>query len=164
LAKAVALYPGSFDPVTRGHLDIIRRISKTMEHVTVAVLDNPRKQAVFSIDERVEMLRRVTQAYKNVTVDYYNGLLVDYAREKNISIIIKGLRAVSDFEFEFQMALVNRKLNPDIETMFMMTHSKYSYLSSSIVKEIASFGGDVRELVPPEAYDIIAAKFNLRFQ
>ena len=161
MAKALALYPGSFDPVTKGHLDIIRRISKTMEQVTVAVLDNPRKQAVFSIEERVEMLRRVTQSYENVTVDYYHGLLIDYAKQKNIGIIIKGLRAISDFEFEFQMALVNRKLNSEIETMFMMTHSKYSYLSSSIVKEIARFGGDISDLVPPEVYDIIAAKFKL---
>ena len=132
-----------------------------MEQVTVAVLDNPRKQAVFSIEERVEMLRRVTQSYENVTVDYYHGLLIDYAKQKNIGIIIKGLRAISDFEFEFQMALVNRKLNSEIETMFMMTHSKYSYLSSSIVKEIARFGGDISDLVPPEVYDIIAAKFKL---
>ncbi len=154
-----AIYPGSFDPVTKGHLDIIKRISKIMGRLTVTVLENPRKQAVFSIEERLEMLQRVTAAYDNVQVEYYQGLLIDYAKQKNISIIVKGLRAISDFEFEFQMALVNRKLNPDIETLFMMTNSKYSYLSSSIVKEIASFGGDIKDLVPSEVYDTIIAKY-----
>jgi pantetheine-phosphate adenylyltransferase len=130
-----------------------------MQNLTVTVLENPRKQAVFPIEERLEMLQCVTAPYENVQVEYYQGLLIDYAKQKNISIIIKGLRAISDFEFEFQMALVNRKLNPDIETLFMMTNSKYSYLSSSIVKEIASFGGDIRDLVPPEVYDMIIARY-----
>lgn len=154
-----AVYPGSFDPVTKGHLDIIKRTSKIMGHLTVAVLENPRKEAVFSIEERLEMLESVTSVFDNVQVDYFQGLLIDYAKQKNISIIVKGLRAISDFEFEFQMALVNRKLNPDIETLFMMTNSKYSYLSSSIVKEIASFGGDINDLVPSEVYDTIISKY-----
>lgn len=155
-----AIYPGSFDPVTKGHLDIIERTSQIVESLTVAVLDNPRKKAVFSIEERVEMIRSCISRYHNVVVDYYQGLLIDYARAKKINIIIKGLRAISDFEFEFQMALANRKLNSKIETLFMMTNSKYSYLSSSIVKEIASFGGDIKGLVPPEVYTMVMKKYH----
>lgn len=154
-----AIYPGSFDPVTKGHLDIIIRSSKIMDRLTVAVLDNPRKVATYDIEQRVEMLKMVTAPYPNVEVDYYKGLLIDYAKKKDISIIIKGLRAISDFEFEFQMALVNQKLSPTIETLFMMTNSKYSYLSSSIVKEIAALGGDIQSLVPTEVYDTIIAKY-----
>lgn len=155
-----AIYPGSFDPVTKGHLDIIIRSSKIMDHLTVAVLENPRKVATFDIEKRVEMLKLVTKPYPNVDVEYYKGLLIDYAQQKKIDIIVKGLRAISDFEFEFQMALVNQKLNPSIETLFMMTNSKYSYLSSSIVKEIAALNGDISSLVPNEVYDIIVDKFN----
>jgi len=154
-----AIYPGSFDPVTKGHLDIIIRSSKIMEQLTVAVLENPRKVATFDIERRVEMLKMVVAPFPNVQVDFYKGLLIDYARQKQIGILIKGLRAISDFEFEFQMALVNQKLDPTIETMFMMTNSKYSYLSSSIVKEIAALGGDISSLVPKEVYDIIVAKY-----
>ena len=154
-----AIYPGSFDPVTKGHLDIIIRSSKIMDRLTVAVLDNPRKVATYDIEQRVEMLKMVIAPYPNVEVDYYKGLLIDYAKKKDISIIIKGLRAISDFEFEFQMALVNQKLSPTIETLFMMTNSKYSYLSSSIVKEIAALGGDIQSLVPNEVYDTIIAKY-----
>lgn len=154
-----AIYPGSFDPVTKGHLDIIERTLEIVEHLTVAVLENPRKQALFSIEERVEMLNLVTARYNNVKVDYFIGLLIDYASQKKTRIIIKGLRAITDFEFEFQMALINRKLNPQIETLFMMTNSKYAYLSSSIVKEIASFGGDIKEFIPPEIFDIVFGKF-----
>ncbi len=157
---AKAIYPGSFDPVTKGHLDIIIRSSKIMEHLTVAVLENPRKIATFDIEKRVEMLKLVTEPFPNVDVDYYEGLLIDYAQQKEVDIIIKGLRAISDFEFEFQMALVNQKLRPEIETLFMMTNSKYSYLSSSIVKEIAALKGDISSLVPPEVYKIIIAKFS----
>ena len=153
------IYPGSFDPVTKGHLDIIKRTSRIMDNLTVTVLENPRKKADFSIEERTEMLRRVTAPFENVHVDNHQGLLIEYARQKEIKIIVKGLRAISDFEFEFQMALVNRKLNPEIETLFMMTNSKYSYLSSSIVKEVASFGGDIYDLVPPEVYDMVISKY-----
>jgi len=155
-----AIYPGSFDPVTKGHLDIIIRSSKIMDHLTVAVLENPRKVATYDIEQRVEMLKMVTAPYPNVEVEYYKGLLIDYAKKKDVSIIIKGLRAISDFEFEFQMALVNQKLSPAIETLFMMTNSKYSYLSSSIVKEIVALGGDIQSLVPTEVYDTIIAKFS----
>jgi len=154
-----AIYPGSFDPVTKGHLDIIDRTSKIMDHLTVAVLENPRKVATYDIEQRLEMLNRVTKPYANVDVEYYKGLLIDYTRQKKINIIVKGLRAISDFEFEFQMALVNQKLDPSIETMFMMTNSKYSFLSSSIVKEIAALDGDISHLVPPEVHDIIVSEF-----
>ena len=154
-----AIYPGSFDPVTKGHLDIIRRSSRIVSRLTVAVMDNPRKIATYNIEKRVEMLKLVTKSFDNVEVDYYNGLLIEYARQENINIIVKGLRAISDFEFEFQMALVNQKLNPAIETLFMMTNSKYSYLSSSIVKEIAALGGDISSLVPPEVHEMIADNF-----
>ena len=154
-----AIYPGSFDPVTKGHLDIIIRSSKIMKRLIVAVLDNPRKVATFDIEQRVEMLKMVTKPYPNVEVEFYKGLLIDYAEQKKIDILIKGLRAISDFEFEFQMALVNQKLNTTIETLFMMTNSKYSYLSSSIVKEIAALGGDISTLVPPEVLDMVIDEF-----
>ena len=154
-----AIYPGSFDPVTKGHLDIIIRSSKIMSHLTVTVLENPRKVATFDVEKRIKMLKLITEPYINVEVDYYKGLLIDYAQQQKVNIIIKGLRAISDFEFEFQMALVNQKLNPAIETLFMMTNSKYSYLSSSIVKEIAALGGDIKSLVPPEVHNMIVSEF-----
>ena len=156
-----AIYPGSFDPVTNGHLDIIDRASKVFDYLVVAVLENPRKDALFSMEERVHMLKSIIKPYNNVQVDFYQGLLVDYAQKNNIAIIIKGLRAISDFEFEFQMALTNRKLNCNVETMFMMTNNKYSFISSSIVKEVASYGGDIKELVPPQVYDMIMDKISI---
>lgn len=157
---ARAIYPGSFDPVTNGHLDIIDRASKVFDQVIVTVLENQRKSPLFTIKERVSMLGSITEPYKNVEVDYYHGLLIEYAHKREAGIIIKGLRAISDFEFEFQMALINRKLDSDIETMFMMTNNKCSYISSSIVKEIASYGGDIRDLVPPQVYPVIIKKIN----
>ena len=153
-----AIYPGSFDPVTNGHVDIIDRASKVFDHLIVAVLENPRKTPLFSIEERVKMLNNIIGDYPNVEVDYYKGLLIEYTRKRGAKIIIKGLRAISDFEFEFQMALVNRKLDCDIETLFMMTNNKYSYISSSIVKEVASYGGDIKDLVPAEVYPSIMEK------
>jgi pantetheine-phosphate adenylyltransferase len=153
-----AVYPGSFDPVTRGHLDIIERASKVFDHLIVAVLENPRKNALFSMAERVKMLKSITQSYDNVEVDSYQGLLVEYAEKNNLATIIKGLRAISDFEFEFQMALINKKLNRNVDTMFMMTDYKYSFISSSLVKEVASYGGDIKGLVPPQVYAMIINK------
>ncbi len=156
-----AVYPGSFDPVTNGHVDIIDRASKVFDQLIVAVLENPRKPPLFSIEERVKMLNRIIDRYPNVEVDYYRGLLIEYSRKRGAKIIIKGLRAISDFEFEFQMALVNRKLDCDVETLFMMTNNKYSYISSSIVKEVASYGGDIKDLVPREVYPDIMEKIVL---
>lgn len=146
----VAVYPGSFDPVTNGHLDIIKRSSKLFDKVVVAVLNNTTKNPIFNLEERVVMLREVTCSLGNVEVDSFEGLLIDYLEKNNIKLIVKGLRAISDFEAEFQMALMNRKLSSDIETIFMMTHSEYSYLSSSLVKEVFKFGGDITDFVPPE--------------
>ncbi len=154
-----AIYPGSFDPITNGHLDIIQRSSRIFEKVVVTVMENPRKQAMFTLQERLEMLQVTTAGLANVEVDCYRGLLIDYVKQKKATVIVKGLRAISDFEFEFQMALINRKLDKDVETMFMMTSSRHSYLSSSIVKEVASFGGDVESLVPGCVYKKIVQKY-----
>ena len=150
--KNIAVYPGSFDPVTNGHLDIIKRASKIFEKVYVAILTNSSKSPMFSVEERMEMIRQSVKAkgLTNVEVCSFNGLLVDFVADKNANVIIKGLRAVSDFEYEFQMALMNHKLLKDVETLFMMTSNKYSYLSSSIVKEVARYGGNLDGLVPEE--------------
>lgn len=144
----IAVYPGSFDPMTNGHLDIIKRAAKTFDKVYVAILTNSAKKPCFSLKQRIDWLTRATAELGNVEVDSFSGLLVNYANQIGASIIIKGLRAVSDFEYEFQMALTNRALSPNIETMFLMTNGKYSYLSSSIVKEIANLGGSLNGLVP----------------
>lgn len=154
----VAIYPGSFDPLTNGHRDIIDRASRIFTKVIVSVLENPRKEALFTIEERVEMLNLIASSYPNVEVDSFTGLLIDYAKKKNSNIVLKGLRGMGDFEFEFQMALVNHKLDPQLETMFMMTNNRFSYVSSSIVKEIGFFGGDISELVPPEVYSLVRKK------
>lgn len=146
--EKIAVYPGSFDPVTNGHLDIIQRAANIFDKVVVAVLENPLKNPLFTKEERVSMLKEVTYSFENVEIDSFTGLLIHYMNTKNAKVIIKGLRAVSDFEYEFQMALLNSKLDSQIETLFMMTNNKYSYLSSSAVKQIAMFGGCIRELVP----------------
>ena len=148
--KNIAVYPGSFDPVTNGHLDIIKRAARVFEKVYVAILTNSSKSPMFTVDERVAMIRRSVEelGIKNVEITAFSGLLVDFVAEKNANVIIKGLRAVSDFEYEFQMALMNHKLLRDVETLFMMTSNKYSYLSSSIVKEVARYGGNLTGLVP----------------
>jgi len=144
----VAVYPGSFDPVTFGHLDIIERSAQIFDRVVVAVAVNPGKKPLFSMEDRMAMIADACQVFPNVTVGCFNGLLSDFVRQQKAQIIVRGLRAVSDFESEFQMALMNKKLYPGSETFFLMTRPKYSYLSSSIVKEIAGLGGDVSDFVP----------------
>lgn len=146
----IAIYPGSFDPVTLGHLDIIRRASGLFDRLIVAVMHNQNKKPMFSVEERKEMLRRTTTDLPNVEIESFGGLLADYAHSKNACVLVKGLRAVSDFEYEFQMALANRKLNAELDTVFLMTSSEYMYLSSSVVKDIAVHGGSVAGFVPDE--------------
>jgi len=155
----IAVYPGSFDPVTNGHLDIIHRAAKHFDHVIVAVLNNSSKQPLFTVEERRQLLVEVTKDIPNVEVDTFRDLLVNYMKQKNASIIVRGLRAVSDFEYELQLASTNSKLNDQVETFFMMTNPQYSYLSSSIVKEIAKFHGSVADLVPEVVEKALRAKF-----
>jgi pantetheine-phosphate adenylyltransferase len=147
--EKVAVYPGSFDPITLGHLDIIERSAKIYDKLIVGVLDNPeKKNTLFSSSERVKLITKVVSHLKNVEVECFSGLTINYLHEMNANIIIRGLRALSDFEYEFQMASINSKLDPSIETLFMMTNSKYSYLSSSGVKQVAMYGGCIKDLVP----------------
>lgn len=153
-----AIYPGSFDPVTNGHLDLIERGAKLFDRLLVAVLRNLEKEPLFPVAERVEMLREVTQPWPNVEVDIFDGLLVDYARRRGGQVLLRGIRAISDYEYELQMALMNRKLAPAIETVFMMPAETYSYLSSRLVKEIVRLGGDVAGLVPPIVEKRLRAK------
>lgn len=148
-----AVCPGSFDPVTKGHLDIIKRATGLFDKVIVLVVINPDKKTTFSVEERVEQLKKVTKMLPNVEVDSFDGLLADYLRSTGACAIVKGLRAVSDFEYEFQMALTNRKLNPYAETVFLNTAAENMYLSSSMVKQIAKFGGDISSFVPSEIYE-----------
>src|SRR5579864_6671049 len=146
----LAIYPGSFDPVTNGHLDLIERASKLFGRLVVSVLRNAGKEApMFSLSERVEMLREVTQPFANVEVDTFDGLLVDHARKLDARVILRGIRAVSDYEYELQMALMNRKLEPQLETVFMLPAVEYSFLSSHLVRELAMLGGSLTGLVPP---------------
>ena len=145
----LAIFPGSFDPLTNGHVDIVLRSAHLFERILVAVLVNPEKKPLFTPDERVTIIRQVFKEYPNVEVDTFNGLLVDYARKRRASAIIRGIRAVSDFEFEFQMALMNRHIEPTLETVFMMPAEQYTYLSSRLIKEVFSLGGAVTGLVPP---------------
>ena len=152
-----AVCPGSFDPVTLGHLDIVGRASAIYDEVTVAVLVNKKKSSLFTVEERIELLREVTASYGNVVVDSFHGLLVDYCRDKQIPVIVKGLRAVSDFDYELQMAQMNHGL-ARVETMFMPTNPLYSFLSSSLVKEVATYGGDISHLVPEAAHRRLVAR------
>lgn len=154
-----AIYPGTFDPITYGHLDIIKRAVRLFDHVIVAVAENPRKDPLFSTNERIEMIEEVCDI-ENVRVDHFQGLLVDYARSQGACALIRGLRAVSDFEYEFQMALVNRKLSEDLSTVFLMPHERYTHLNSSIVREVASLHGDVSPYVPPAVVARLGAKFS----
>lgn len=154
-----AVYPGSFDPCTNGHLDIIRRASKLFDKVVVAVLINEKKNPLFTLDERVEMLKSSTADIPNVEICSFSGLLANFMKENNYSVIIKGLRAVSDYEYEFQMALTNRALHDKIETVFMPCSSEFMFLSSSIVKEVAKYNGDLSGLVPDSLADTIKRRF-----
>lgn len=153
------MYPGSFDPVTNGHLDIIDRAAALCDQLIVAVLVNSSKTPLFTLEERVDLLQQVLKDRPNVRVESFSGLLVSFMKEKGATAIIKGLRAVSDFEYEFQMALLNKNQNPDIETLFMMTNVNYSYLSSSMVKELVKYGGTIDDLVPEYVRDEIVRKF-----
>ena len=154
-----AVYPGSFDPLTLGHLDIIKRAPKMFDHLTVSVLDNRAKNALFSVEERVSILKEATKDLSNVSVDSFNGLLVDYAKQNDIHVSVRGLRAVTDFEYELQIAQTNRKLSDgSLDTVFLTTSLEYAYLSSSSVKEIAAFNGDISQLVPDFVVDIVHNK------
>ena len=146
----IAIYPGSFDPITLGHLNIIERASKIFDRLIVCVMANSDKHPIFSAEERVEFVRRVTGHLPNVTADLHNGLVAEYARSHGSNVLVKGLRAVSDFENEFQMALINRKINPELDTMFLTACSEYMYLSSSLVKELGSYGADLSDFLPAE--------------
>jgi len=158
MKSIIAIYPGSFDPVTNGHLDLIARGARIFDRLIVAVLQNLDKSPVFSAQERADMLREVTKEWPNVEVDLFDGLLVDYVRRRNAQVILRGIRAISDYEYEFQMALMNRRLEPNVETVFMMPAEKYSYLSSRIVREVVQLGGSIEGLVPPLVVERLKSK------
>src|SRR5437868_5876354 len=160
LRKVIAIYPGSFDPPTNGHLDLIERGSKIFDELVVAILRNPDKDPLFSLHERRHMLEDLTARFKNVRVDTFDGLTVDYAAKVKAGAVLRGIRALSDYEYELQMALMNRKLRPDLETVFMMPAEQYSYLSSRLVREVARLGGDVSELVPEIVEQRLKAKLD----
>jgi len=154
----IAIYPGTFDPITYGHIDVIERAAEMFGKVIVTIARNTSKEPLFTEDERVTLIRDAVKKFKNVSVDCFEGLLVDYAKARKASAIVRGLRAVSDFEYEFQMALMNRKLEGSITTVFLMPHEKYTYLNSSIIREIARFGGDISEFVTPAVRKLMASK------
>jgi pantetheine-phosphate adenylyltransferase len=155
---SIAVYPGSFDPITNGHLDVLRRGVKVFEKVIVAVGDNPAKQALFTKDERVEMIREVIKPFRNAEVEGFDGMVVDYVRRKKAHVLLRGIRTISDFEFEYQMALTNRTFAAEIETLFVMTHEEYSFVSSRFIKEAALMGGDVSKFLPKEVEKKLKAK------
>lgn len=157
--QRIAIYPGSFDPVTKGHLDIIERGLKLFDKIIVTILCNPSKKTLFTVEERVEMLEISLKQFQNIEIDTYFGLLVDYAVRRDAHAILRGMRAVSDFEYEFQMALMNRKLKRDIQTVFLMTSLRWIFTSSSIIKEASKFGGDIEEMVPPIVSQKLKEKF-----
>ncbi len=155
----IGLYPGSFDPVTLGHLDVIIRSSRIVDKLVIGVLNNSAKNPLFTSQERVNMLKDVTRSIGNVEIEAFDGLLVDYADLKNADIIVRGLRAVTDFEYELQLAQTNHKINPRIDTVFLTTSVEFSYLSSSVVRDIAKYNGDIRGLVPSEVVDLVYEKY-----
>ena len=154
----IAICPGSFDPITKGHVDILERTSKLFDKVYAVVMVNPSKKPTFTTEERVDMIKKCTAHLDNVEAESYAGLIADYAKEKDACTLVKGLRAVTDFEYEFQQALTNKKLNPNLETLFMVTNQEYMYLSSTIVRQIAEFGGDIEQFVPHEIKDELIKK------
>jgi pantetheine-phosphate adenylyltransferase len=155
----VAIYPGSFDPVTNGHLDIVKRGLKLFDKIIVTILYNPGKETLFSVEERLGMLRESIKSLSHIEIDRYDGLLVDYAAKRKAQAILRGMRAVSDFEYEFQMALMNRRLNREIQTVFLMTGLRWIFTSSSIIKEAARFGGNIEGMVPPNVLEKLKTKF-----
>ena len=155
-----ALYPGTFDPPTNGHIDLIQRGAKIFDQLTVAILVNPVKNPLFTVEERVEMLEEVTGPLGNVSVATFDGLMVEFARKRGVSAVLRGIRAISDYEYEFQMALMNRRLAPEIETVFLQPAGRYSFVSSRMVKEVFSFGGDVSGLVPPNVLKRLRERIN----
>jgi len=157
-----AIYPGSFDPITLGHLDIVERANRIFENLTILVLDNPRKEYTFTLEERYNMVKEAVKDFKGISVDYYRGLLVDYMKKNQFKVIIRGMRAVTDFEYELQMALANRKLFPEIETIFFISDERFSFLSSSLVKEVAMYGGDVKMWVPPNVEKALREKITIK--
>lgn len=157
--EQIAIYPGTFDPITNGHISILNRALKIFDKLIIAILNNPNKAPLFSLDERISMIKKVLKEKTNIEIDYFDGLLVDYAVKKKASVIVRGLRALSDFEYEFQMALMNRKLNRDVQSIFLMTDYKWFYISSTIIKEAASLNGDISGLVPPLVCRKLKEKF-----
>ena len=159
MSEKIAVYPGTFDPITNGHLSIVNRALKIFDKLIIAILNNPQKRPLFTREERMLMIEEVLKSKSNVEVDSFDGLLVDYVIKKNSNVVLRGIRALSDFEFEFQMALMNRKLNRDVQSIFLMTDYKWFYISSTIIKEAASFNGDISGLVPPIVCKKLKEKF-----
>ena len=159
--EKIAIYPGSFDPITNGHIDIAQRGLRLFDKIIVAILNNPVKDFLFTVEERIEMLESSFKEYPNIEVESFDGLLVNYAARKKSIAILRGMRAVSDFEYEFQLALMNRKLNKEVQTVFLMTGLRWIFTSSSIIKEAARFGGDIKGMVPPIVNEKLKAKFDL---
>ncbi len=158
--RRIAIYPGSFDPVTNGHVDIAQRGLRLFDKIIVAILSNPVKDFLFTVEERIEMLESSFEEYPNIEVETFDGLLVEYAAKKKSTAILRGMRAVSDFEYEFQLALMNRKLNREVQSVFLMTSLRWIFTSSSIIKEAAQFGGDIKGMVPPIVNEKLKKKFN----
>ena len=159
MSKNIAIYPGTFDPITNGHLSILTRALKIFDKLIIAILNNPQKAPLFTLEERISLIKKVLKDKPNIEIDSFDGLLVDYVVQKESNVIIRGLRALSDFEYEFQMALMNRKLNRDVQSIFLMTDYKWFYTSSTIIKEAASLGGDISGLVPPIICEKLKEKF-----
>jgi pantetheine-phosphate adenylyltransferase len=155
-----AIYPGTFDPPTNGHVDLIQRGAKLFGHLTVAILNNPGKDPLFTVEERVEMLEEIVRPFENVSVATFNGLMVEFARKQGATAVLRGIRAISDYEYEFQMALMNRRLAPEIETVFLQPAGRYSFVSSRMLKEVFSFGGDVTGLLPPSVLKRLRGRIN----